>query len=85
MGEHIGKLGQSLGKSVDSYNKAVASLETRVMVKARLFKQLEAASPDEEISTLEQVDHLPRQLQVPELTGGAEAELIRVLEEKDEG
>ncbi len=84
MGEHIGKLGQSLGKSVDSYNKAVASLETRVMVKARLFKTLEAASPDEEIAVIEQVDRLPRQLQVPELTGGAEAELMRALEEKDE-
>ena len=34
MGGHIEKLGKSLGKSVESYNQAVASLETRVMVKA---------------------------------------------------
>jgi DNA recombination protein RmuC len=84
MGGHIEKLGKSLGKSVESYNAAVASLETRVMVKARIFKELEVGSPDEEIGILEPVDHLPRQLQAPEMTGGAEAEMIRALEEKDE-
>jgi DNA recombination protein RmuC len=83
MGEHIGKLGKSLGKSVESYNQAVASLETRVMVKARAFKELEVGSPDAELEPLEPVDHVPRQLQAPEMTGGAEADLIRALEEQD--
>jgi DNA recombination protein RmuC len=83
MGNHIEKLGKSLGKSVEHYNQAVASLETRVLVKARAFADLEASSPDEEIGVLEQVDHVPRQLQAPELTGGAEAELIRSLEEHE--
>ena len=83
MGEHIGKLGKSLGKSVESYNQAVASLETRVMVKARMFKELEVGSPDADLEALEPVDHVPRQLQAPEMTGGAEAELIRALEEQD--
>ncbi len=85
MGGYMEKLGKSLGKSVESYNQAVASLESRVLVKARVFKELEVGSPDEEIGMLEQVDHVPRQLQAPELTGGAEAELMRALEEKDEG
>jgi DNA recombination protein RmuC len=83
MGEHFERLGKSLGKSVESYNQAVASLETRVMVKARMFKQLEAGSPDVDIELLEPVDHVPRQLQAPEMTGGAEAELIRALEEQE--
>ncbi len=49
MGGHIEKLGKSLGKSVESYNQAVASLETRVMVTARKFKDLEADAPGMEI------------------------------------
>jgi len=84
MGGYMEKLGKSLGKSVESYNQAVASLETRVMVKARSFKDLEVDAPDVELETLEQVEVVPRQLQAPELTEGAEAELIRALEEKDE-
>jgi DNA recombination protein RmuC len=84
MGDHIGRLGKSLGNSVEYYNKAVASLESRVMVKARQFKALEAGSPDVEIEGLEPVDIVPRHLQAPELTGGAEAELIRALEAHDE-
>jgi len=85
MGGHIEKLGGSLRRSVESYNQAVASLETRVMVTARKFKELEADAPGQEIEVLEQVDHLPRRLQAPEMTEGAAAELIRTLEENDEG
>jgi DNA recombination protein RmuC len=80
MGGHIEKLGKSLGKSVDSYNQAVASLETRVMVKARQFKDLEVELPEGDLPVLEQVDHLPRRLQVPELTEDPEAGMIRALE-----
>jgi len=84
MGDHIGKLGKSLGSSVEYYNKAVASLETRVMVKARSFRDLEVGTPEMEIEALEPVDLLPRRLQAPELTGGAEAELMRALEAHDD-
>jgi len=80
MGGHIGKLGKNLGKSVESYNQAVASLETRVMVKARLFRDLEVGTPEDEIEPLEPVDHVPRQLQIPEMEG-AQADLIHALEE----
>ncbi|HEX4085561.1 MAG TPA: DNA recombination protein RmuC, partial [Chthoniobacteraceae bacterium] len=73
MGGHIEKLGTSLGRSVDSYNQAVASLETRVMVTARKFKDLEAGAPSQEIGTIEPVDHIPRHLQAPELMDGAQA------------
>ena len=45
MGGHIQKLGKSLGSSVESYNKAVASLETRVLTKARQFNDLEIEAP----------------------------------------
>jgi len=80
MGGHMERVGRSLGKSVESYNQAVMSLETRVMVTARQFNSLEVEAPEGELEPLEQVDHLPRHLQAPELTEGAEAQLIRRLE-----
>lgn len=39
-GEHLGKLGRSLGHSVDSFNKAVGSLEQQVLPAARRFSEL---------------------------------------------
>src|ERR1700730_10881476 len=39
-GEHLGKLGKSLGNSVDSFNKAVGSLEQQVFPAPRRFKGL---------------------------------------------
>jgi hypothetical protein len=54
------------------------------MVKARGFKDLGVGSPDVEIEALEPVELLPRHFQAPELTGGAEAELIRALEAEEE-
>ena len=80
MGEHFEKLGKSLGQSVKSYNQAIGSLETRVMVKARAFKELEVDTEGMEMKPLEPLDHMPRQLQVPEMTE-AEVDLIRTLEE----
>jgi DNA recombination protein RmuC len=39
-GEHLGKLGKSLGSSVDSFNKAVGSLEQQILPAARRFPEL---------------------------------------------
>jgi DNA recombination protein RmuC len=39
-GEHLGKLGKSLAGSVDSFNKAVGSLEHQVLPAARRFPEL---------------------------------------------
>jgi DNA recombination protein RmuC len=84
MGGHMGKLGANLGKAVEGYNQAVSSMETRVMVTARKFRELEAGAA-EEIDTLEPVEVAPRMLQAPELTESAGAGMVRALEEKDEG
>ena len=39
-GEHLGKLGKSLGNSVESFNRAVGSLEQQVLPAARRFPNL---------------------------------------------
>ena len=41
MGDHFNKVGLNLGRAVEAYNSAVGSLESRVMVSARRFADLE--------------------------------------------
>jgi len=41
-----------------------------VLVKARKFKELQAANGGEEIKALEPIDRVPRMLQAAELTDG---------------
>ncbi len=67
MGEHWSKVGRSLASSVDAYNKAVGSLESRVLVSARKFKEMGAAARSLELETLEGVDRIPREIQAPEM------------------
>jgi DNA recombination protein RmuC len=67
---HFDDLGGKLKSSLESYNKAVGSLEGNVLVKARKFKELQAAAAGEEIKTIEPIDRVPRMLQAAELTDG---------------
>ena len=62
---HFQTVGSSLERAVESYNKAVGSMESRVLVSARKFKELGAAT-GEEIPELEPVDEVPRALVAPE-------------------
>ncbi len=58
---HFQDLGRSLDKSVETYNKAVGSLEKRVIVTARKFKELGATSADD-LPSLEPIDQSTRQM-----------------------
>jgi DNA recombination protein RmuC len=66
LAEHFAKVGRGLGGAVEAYNSAVASLEARVLVTARKFKELGATSGDE-IIEVEPVEKMPRHLQGEQL------------------
>jgi len=61
MAEHFAKMGAGLKRAVGSYNDAVASLERRVLVSARRFRDLKA-STGTEIEPVEPVELMPRAL-----------------------
>jgi DNA recombination protein RmuC len=70
LAEHFDRLGTRLRGSIEAYNDALGSLEGNVLVKARKFKDLQAANGNGEIAALPPIDRVPRMLQAPELTGG---------------
>jgi DNA recombination protein RmuC len=57
--EHLGRLGKSLGSSVESFNRAVGSLETQVLPAARRFPEL-GLRVNRELEPLEPVSALAR-------------------------
>lgn len=59
LAEHVNDVGQSLGKSVLAYNKAVGSLETRILPAARRFTEL-GISSEKDIPALEPVEVVAR-------------------------
>jgi DNA recombination protein RmuC len=54
----FGDIGKHLDRSVEAYNKAVASLEGRLMPGARRLREMSAS--EKELPQLEPVDHTPR-------------------------
>jgi DNA recombination protein RmuC len=63
MAEHLTRLGKTLGTAQESYNSAIASFESRVLVSARKFKELGATSQEAEIIELRPVEGGVRRLQ----------------------
>jgi DNA recombination protein RmuC len=70
LGSHVDKLGRSLGRAVEDYNKTVGSLERNVLVHARKMAELEVT--DAELAAPPPVDIAPRPLGAPELLDSVE-------------
>jgi DNA recombination protein RmuC len=66
MASHIDDVRRHMEKAVESFNKSVGSLESRVLPAARRFKELGAA-PDEDIPPVSPIQTVPRELQAPEM------------------
>jgi DNA recombination protein RmuC len=81
MGKHVDHLGRALTNAVSTYNKAVGSLETRVLVSARRLNELGVV--DGELVTPQPVQETTRALSAPELvtaSGQDGPELVAALE-----
>ena len=63
MSDHFERLRKSLSAAQDSFNSAIGSFETRVLVSARKFKELGATSQEAEIIELRAVEGGFRRLQ----------------------
>ena len=73
LGEHFESMRRGLEATVSGYNRAVGSLESRVLVAARRFRDLGVTGADE-IDSLEGMEIAPRRLTAPELV--AQADLL---------
>jgi DNA recombination protein RmuC len=60
--EHLAKIGRSLDNSVDAYNKAVASYDSRVLPGARKFTEL-GVSSKKEPPKMEQIERMARNIE----------------------
>ena len=74
LGEHMAAVGRNLTGAVTAYNRAVGSLEGRVLVTARRFVEMGVVGAGErEPTSPSPVDTVTRPLQAPELMGTEEA------------
>lgn len=66
MVDKMAKVGDSIEKSVKSYNELVGSVESRVLPQARKFKELGAGDAGIEIAAAPTIEAAPRALAPPE-------------------
>jgi DNA recombination protein RmuC len=74
LGKNVDGLGRALGNAVSSYNRAVGSLESRVLVSARKLNELGVV--DGELESPRLVEETVRALSAPDLITGTGPELV---------
>jgi DNA recombination protein RmuC len=78
LGKHVDRLGRALTSAVSTYNQAVGSLESRVLVSARRLNDLGVTGG--EIAPLVPVEETARALSAPELVARGPAEIDAAVE-----
>ena len=61
MSQHFTKLGDAIGKTVETYNQTVGSLEKNVLTSARRFKELSPANSPQ-LGEVDEIELSPRRL-----------------------
>lgn len=69
--DHLGRIGKSLESSVNAYNKAVGSFDSRVLPGLRKFTEM-GISAKKEVGPLDQIERAPRQVESDETPAGQE-------------
>jgi DNA recombination protein RmuC len=78
MGAKFDKLGRALASSVNAYNETVGTVESRVMVSARRFRDLQVSEGD--LAPIQALEAPVRQAQAEELTGRAVPSVAELVE-----
>ncbi len=65
MANHLSDIGKGITRATEAYNRAVGSMEARVLPSARRFRELGAATSDE-IPPVEPIEATPREVSAPE-------------------
>lgn len=76
MGTHLNRLGRQIQGAADSYNKTVASLETRVLVSARRFAELDVV--DDALESPAPVNPQLSALSSPELLASVDETFVEL-------
>ena len=63
--EHVGKMGKAISTTNSSFNDMVGSIEGRLLVTLRKFRELGVVQTD--VAEIEPVELMPRELSAPEL------------------
>lgn len=63
MHTHFARMGRSLSGAVEAYNKGIGSLESRVFVTLRKFKELGISPGQVDLEEVELIEKIPRELE----------------------
>ena len=83
MGAKFDKLGRALASSVNAYNETVGTVESRVMVSARRFRDLQVSEGD--LAPIQALEAPVRQAQAEELTGRPVPTVAELVEAEADG
>ena len=75
MADNLGALGTNLRQAVESYNRTIGTIESRVLVTARRFRDMGVSTPDE-LEEVKTVQVAVRDARAPELTGLFDEEAV---------
>ena len=75
MADNLSSLGIDLRRAVESYNKTIGTIESRVLVTARRFRDMGVSTPDE-LEEIKTVQVAVRDARAPELTGLFDDEVV---------